>query len=128
MRNLMLSSSVLCCGLLAAGCATGLLDKSADQIIVDTKGLDIKEYERDLSECDVLAQQVDISKRTVDRAIGGAVVGSVVGRILGNSDSAREIGGTAGVVGGAKGNVQARKEQQKVIKRCLQGRGYKVLN
>jgi len=127
MRNLMLSSSVLCCGLLA-GCATGLLDKSADQIIVDTKGLDIKEYERDLSECDVLAQQVDISKRTVDRAIGGAVVGSVDGRILGNSDSAREIGGTAGVVGGAKGNVQARKEQQKVIKRCLQGRGYKVLN
>ena len=127
MRNLTLSSSILCCGLLAS-CATGLLDKAADQIIVDTKGLDLNEYERDLSECDALAQQIDISKRTRDRAIGGVVVGSVVGAILSDSDSAKRIGGTTGVVGGVKGNVQARKEQQKVIKRCLQGRGYKVLN
>ena len=127
MRNLTLYSSVLWCGLLA-GCATGLLDKAADQIIVDTQGLDLNEYERDLSECDALAQQIDISKRTRDRAIGGVVVGSVVGAILSDSDSAKRIGGTAGVVGGVKGNVQARKEQQKVIKRCLQGRGYKVLN
>ena len=127
MRNLVLSSSILCCGLLAS-CAMGLLDKSADQIIVDTKGLDLNEYERDLSECDALAQQVDISKHTVGGAIGGIVVGGVVGAIIGNSDTAQEIGGTAGVVGGVKGNIQARKEQQKVIKRCLQGRGYKVLN
>ncbi len=127
MRNLVLSSSILCCGLLAS-CAMGLLDKSADQIIVDTKRLDLNEYERDLSECDALAQQINISKRTRDRAIGGVVVGSVVGAILSDSDSAKKIGGTAGVVGGVKGHVQARKEQQKVIKRCLQGRGYKVLN
>ena len=127
MRNLVLSSSILCCGLLAS-CSMGLLDKSADQIIVDTKGLDLNEYERDLSQCDALAQQINISKRTRDRAIGGVVVGSVVGAILSDSDSAKKIGGTAGVVGGVKGNVQARKEQQKVIKRCLQGRGYKVLN
>ncbi|MCS5593408.1 MAG: glycine zipper family protein [Porticoccaceae bacterium] len=127
MRNLTLYSSILWCGLLA-GCATGLMDKTADQVIVDTQGLDLNEYERDLSECDAFAQQIDISKRTVDRVIGGVVVGSVVGAILGNSDSAQKIGGTAGVVGGVKGNVQARKEQQKVIKRCLQGRGYKVLN
>jgi len=66
------------------------LDKAADQIIVDTQGLDLNEYERDLSECDALAQQIDISKRTRDRAIGGVVVGSVVGAILGDSDSAQK--------------------------------------
>jgi len=127
MRSLMLCASVLCCGLLA-GCAAGLLDKAADQVIVDTGGLDVEEYQRDLSECDALAQQVDISKRTLGGAIAGVVTGGVVGAILGNSDTAQEIGGTAGVVGGVKGNLQARKEQQKVIKRCLQGRGYRVLN
>jgi uncharacterized protein YcfJ len=111
-----------------ASCATGLLDKAVDQVIVDTQGLDLKEYQRDLSECDALAQQVDISKRTVGGAIGGVVVGGVVGAIIGNSDTAQEIGGTVGVVGGVKGNIHARKEQQKVIKRCLQGRGYRVLN
>ena len=98
MRNLTLYSSVLWCGLLA-GCATGLLDKAADQIIVDTPGLDLNEYERDLSECDALAQQIDISRRTRYRAIGGVVVGIVVCAILGHSYSSQTIGGTSGVVG-----------------------------
>jgi len=120
-------TSFLCCGLLAS-CATGLLDKAVDQVIVDTQRLDLKEYQKDLSECDALAQQVDITKRTVGGAIGGAIAGGVVGAIIGNSDTAQEVGGTTGVVGGVKGNIHARKEQQKVIKRCLQGRGYRVLN
>ncbi|MFM1603708.1 MAG: glycine zipper family protein [Porticoccaceae bacterium] len=127
MRYLRMCTSFLCCGLLAS-CATGLLDKAVDQVIVDTQRLDLKEYQKDLSECDALAQQVDISKRTVGGAIGGAIAGGVVGAIIGNSDTAQEVGGTAGVVGGVKGNIHARKEQQKVIKRCLQGRGYRVLN
>ena len=112
MRNLVLSSSILCCGLLAS-CAMGLLDKSADQIIVDTKRLDLNEYERDLSECGALAQQINISKRTRDRAIGGVVVGSVVGAILSDSDSAKKIGGTAGVVGGVKGTFKLERSNKK---------------
>lgn len=127
MRYLRMCTSFLCCGLLVS-CATGLLDKAVDQVIVDTQRLDLKEYQKDLSECDALAQQVDITKRTVGGAIGGAIAGGVVGAIIGNSDTVQEVGGTAGVVGGVKGNIHARKEQQKVIKRCLQGRGYRVLN
>jgi outer membrane lipoprotein SlyB len=48
--------------------------------------------------------------------------------VLGNSDTAKRSAGAGGVLGGAEGNQRARYEQDRIVKRCLKGRGYRVLN
>ncbi|UWN48935.1 hypothetical protein ASALC70_01125 [Alcanivorax sp. ALC70] len=49
-------------------------------------------------------------------AVGGAVIGGVLGAIFGNS-------GTAGRMAG-----DAQQEKEQVLKNCMRGRGYRVLN
>ena len=58
----------------------------------------------------------------------GAVVGSVFGAVLGNSGTAKRGAGIGAVGGGASGAGEGLREREQVIKRCLIGRGYRVLN
>ena len=51
-----------------------------------------------------------------------------MGAILGGKEGAKKIGGSAGILGAVEGHIEARYEQSKIIKNCLRGRGYKVLN
>jgi outer membrane lipoprotein SlyB len=56
------------------------------------------------------------------------VIGGAVGAILGGRRSAERLGGVAAVTGAAGGGSSASREKSQVIKNCLRGRGYKILN
>ena len=53
---------------------------------------------------------------------------AAVGAIIGGEEAAKKIGGSAAVLNAVEANLDGRNEQAKIIKNCLRGRGYKVLN
>ena len=97
--------------------------------IVDLAGVDRIEYEEDLVECQQYAAEVAVGERVAKGAGRGAGVGAVAGAITGRSGrviTERAVQGA--VAGGTYGGVEAGAEKRGVVRRCLQGRGYKVLN
>ena len=115
---------------LIIGCAQQSQQKRAPLggPIVDMKGVSVAAYEDDLSECRVYADEVQTGKRAVAGAAAGAVVGGLIGAAVGNSDTAQRSAGAGAVVGGAKGTGRGLRERSRVVKNCLRGRGYRVLN
>ena len=93
--------------------------------IVDTKGVNMALYEKDLAECTELAEQVDSGQQVAKSAAVGAAVGAAIGAIFGN---AGDGAATGAVDGGTSGGLNADHEKDRVLKRCLIGRGYRVLN
>jgi outer membrane lipoprotein SlyB len=110
--------------LLVAGCAnTGANYRP----LIDSKNLDLNRYEADLLECQRYAEQ---KGGAGEKAAIGAGAGAVLGGVLaavGNGDkgSSSRMGGVMGAVSGATTGEQG---QRTIIKRCLVGRGYKVLD
>jgi hypothetical protein len=51
--------------------------------------------------------------------------GAIVNR---GSNSAERGAGVGAVTGGVRGTQDGIREQEKVVKQCLRGRGYRVLN
>ena len=107
---------------LLAACTT------TDEIIIDRKGVDMARYERDLAECREYSSEVKTGEKAARGAASGAVVGGLLGAAVGNSRDAERGAGAGAVTGGAKGVSQGEREKVSVVKRCLRGRGYKVLN
>ena len=109
------------CSLIAAvtvGCAGANV-----RPLVDMKGVNDAAYEKDLSECQAYAQQQSGMGETAAKGAGaGAVVGGLLGLVTG--------GNATGIVqaAGAGGAFTGNQAQEAVVKRCLSGRGYKVLN
>jgi uncharacterized protein YcfJ len=97
-------------------------------VIVDMKGVDQVQYQRDLAECGAYADQVDTSGKVVGGAAAGAVVAGAVGGIFGGTHGASQGAGAGAVVGGAKGAGSAMQERNQVVRTCLRNRGYSVLN
>lgn len=95
-------------------------------VIVDTKGIDMHQYRQDLFECRQYAQQVQ--PKAVKGAVGGAVVGGAIGAVVGGDDSVKKGAGVGAITGLARGGAKTRHEKQAVVKNCLRGRGYNVLN
>ncbi len=125
----MLSKSgtlILCLGLLVS-CKT-VEEITGNTPIVDTEGVNMARYESDLADCQAYADEVQVARKTTSGAVGGAVVGSIFGAVLGNSSTASRGAGIGAVGGGARGLGDGLHEREVVIKRCLQGRGYRVLN
>lgn len=104
---------------LLAACTT------TDEIIIDKQGVDMSRYNQDLAECRSYATEVQTGKKVAKGAASGAVVGGLIGAITGN---AGEAAGVGAVGGGAKGASRGEQEEVQVVKRCLRGRGYNVLN
>jgi outer membrane lipoprotein SlyB len=104
---------------LFAGCTT------TDEIIIDKKGVDMARYEQNLAECRVYAEEVQTGKKAATGAASGAVVGGLIGAITGDAGKAAGVGAVAG---GARGVGEGSRDEVQVVKRCLRGRGYKVLN
>ncbi len=97
-------------------------------VIVDTNGVDMSHYDTDLSDCVDYSQQVNKGAQTAEGAAGGAVVGGVIGAVFNGSRGA-ELGAASGAVaGGARGLSKASEEEKRVVKNCMRGRGYRVLN
>lgn len=105
---------------LLAGCS------SAPGPIVDTKGVNMTRYHEDLADCEGYAEQVDIGSGVAKGAAAGGVVGAATGAIL--SESVGEFGGVGAVAGATKSAIRGDREKSQVVKRCMRGRGYKVLN
>lgn len=96
--------------------------------IVDMKGVDQVAYNQDLAECREYSRQVNVAGRAGEGAVAGAVVGGVIGAVVGNSDTAQRGAGVGAVTGGVSGTGRGLEEQNRVVRNCLIGRGYRVLN
>jgi 2-keto-3-deoxy-L-rhamnonate aldolase RhmA len=113
----------------------------APNVIVDMQGVDPAQYNADLQACMGTGTQVQAQDPEREAVVGtaarGAAVGAAAGAISGNSGSqGAKTGAGVGVVAAgarnAKGRREARKqaknEQDMVVKNCMRGRGYNVLN
>jgi outer membrane lipoprotein SlyB len=115
--------------LISSGCANGYGGYGAPrQIIIDTQGVNMDAYYQDLADCENYARQINVASETTEGVVEGAVVGGVLGAVLGNHKTAERSAGAGAVLGGVKGNKRARYEQERIVRRCLGGRGYNVLN
>jgi outer membrane lipoprotein SlyB len=119
MKNLL---AVIMVPLFVTACTT------TDEIIIDEKNVDMSAYEQDLSECKSYASGVKKGEKTAKGAGSGAVVGGLIGGIVGGGSGAAKGAGVGAVGGGAKGASKGEQSEVQVVKRCLSGRGYKVLN
>ncbi|MBV1931109.1 MAG: glycine zipper family protein [Porticoccaceae bacterium] len=102
--------------------------RAGGDIIIDTKNIDMGAYYQDLHECRNYAAQVNVGQKVATKTITGAVVGGAIGAIVGDSGSAARAAGVGGVLGAVKGTGQGYHEKQRVVRNCLSGRGYRVLN
>ena len=114
--------------LFLSACASGYRYGAPEKVIIDTLGVDLAQYQVDLADCEQYAAQINVANRTVEGAVGGAVVGGVLGAVVGNSDTAERSAGAGAVLGGVKSNKRSRHKQDMVVRKCLKGRGYRVLN
>jgi outer membrane lipoprotein SlyB len=101
---------------------------TTDEIIIDQKGVDMSRYEQDLAECKTYASEVKTGNKVAKGAVSGAVVGGLIGAAVGNSRDAQRGAGAGAVTGGARGVREGEQTEMQVVKRCLSGRGYRVLN
>ena len=97
-------------------------------VIIDRQGVDMNAYYDDLDDCAEYADQVDTGGNTARSAGRGAVVGGAVGGIIDGSEGAGKGAGIGAVTGAAKGVGRSEEEQRRVVKNCMRGRGYRVLN
>lgn len=112
------------------GVLVGCASTGADyQPIVDPKGITPEQYQVDLGECKYLADQTQPAANAAGKdAAAGAAIGAVLGSIGGNKTSAMESAGVGAVFGGLSGGAASVREKNMVLRNCLRGRGYKVLN
>ncbi|WP_308367089.1 MULTISPECIES: glycine zipper family protein [unclassified Microbulbifer] len=118
--------------LMAFGCATQQEQvPGAGNIVIDTYGVNMRQYQLDLADCKGLAMAArrDEGRRGIARAAGGALLGGALGAIIGDSSRAAVAGaGTGAIIGGVSGVGSAHSEANRIAKNCLRGRGYRVLN
>lgn len=97
--------------------------------MVDTRSIDASRYYTDLAECQAFARN---QPGAADNAAAGALVGALIGLVFAAATHDRAYNGVyAGVgaaSGGMSGAVAGEQGQRDVIRKCLQGRGYSVLN
>ena len=93
--------------------------------IVDMKGVNVADYERDLADCEGYAAQIRTEVGVAKGAAAGAAVGAAGGAIAGDAGKGAGIGA---VSGGARSAIYNEREKERVVKRCMRGRGYRVLN
>jgi outer membrane lipoprotein SlyB len=101
---------------------------TTDEIIIDKKGVNMVQYEQDLAECRAYSSEVKTSEKAARGAVSGAVVGGAIGAVVDGSDGAARGAGVGAISGGAKGANQGGREEVQVVKNCLRGRGYRLLN
>lgn len=117
MRMIVLGVALMC-----AGCV-----QSQYRPVVDT-GVSRGNYEEDVLDCQDLANQ----RPPVAPAAGGATVGAILGALFGlavglDGDDVAEMAAWGAVSGGVNGAIYGTVEQQAIVSRCMEGRGYYVI-
>ena len=93
--------------------------------IIDTKGVNMEQYQRDFEECQTFKNPIHTEVGAAKGAVAGAAVGGATGAVTGN---AAEGAGVGAIAGADRSAQLSEREKQQVVKNCLRGRGYKVLN
>ena len=119
MNSIAVSSALLLLVLLTA-CS------SSPGPIIDTKGVDMAQYHADLADCEGFAEQVRIEQGMAKGAVAGGAAGAATGAVL--SENVGEYAGVGAIAGATKSGIRGDQEKSQVVKRCMRGRGYKVLN
>ena len=88
------------------------------------------QYQRDLEECRAYAMTKPSAENA---AAAGAILGALAGVALlalsgGRDGWGNEAAGIGALIGGVEGYSKGAEGQQGVVKRCLAGRGYRVLD
>jgi len=120
------------CFFLISGCIStqsdSIFNLGSGKPIVDTKGVNMTQYELDLEECSTFAEDISTGKSIAKGAITGATVGAVIEAITDDERSWGDTFEVGAVSGGAQSGIRATQKKEQVVRRCLRGRGYKVLN
>ena len=122
MRRLITMTVLTFFSLVLTGCA------AHPDPIIDTKGVDQDLLAEDWAECEAYTDEIHISRGIAKGTATGAAVGAIAGAIGGNSSDVGESAGLGGLYGGTRSGLDADRQKQKVFKRCMRGRGYRVLN
>lgn len=93
--------------------------------IVDMKGVDPDAFAQDWDECEVYTEEIIIARGVAKGTATGAAVGAIAGAI---GDDVGEGAAYGALYGGTRSGLDADRDKQRVFKRCLAGRGYRVLN
>ena len=93
--------------------------------IVDMQGVNEQQLAQDWADCEGYSEEVSIAAGTAKGGTVGAGVGAVSGAI--NGDVGRSAANGA-LWGATQSGLDADRDKQMVFKRCLRGRGYRVLN
>ena len=93
--------------------------------IVDMQGVNPDSLAADWEDCEGYTEAIVIGKGVAKGAGVGAGVGAVGGAINGNVSRSAANGA---LIGATRSGLDADREKQRVFKRCLRGRGYRVLN
>ncbi len=83
------------------------------------------QYEQDLADCERFSDQIRVEQGIAKGAAAGAVIGAAGGAVAGEP---LEGAGYGAVAGGSRSGLDAARDKERVVKRCMRGRGYKVLN
>jgi outer membrane lipoprotein SlyB len=112
-------------GLLFSGCAT---TGANYRPLIDSKGVDFNKFEVDLKECQSYATQTaDAAQSAAVGAVAGALFGAAIAAAGGSRydrNATARVGAVTGAVGAA---AEGETNQRNIIRRCLNGRGYQVL-
>lgn len=105
-----------------AGCATS----GANYVpVVDMGGRDAARFNRDLSECQVYAHQ---RMNAAQGAMVGAVALGILTSVLSPRGTKNYAAQQGAIVGGVAGAASANDTQETIVKRCLAGRGWTILD
>lgn len=107
---------------------TLLLAACAYNPVIDPKTSQHPEnFEADLTECRQIAEQAPKGAALAGAGIGAAL-GAGVAVASGHSGAAGQVAGGGAVIGGARGGAASNREKRMIVRNCLKGRGYAVLN
>ena len=98
-----------------------------EEPIIDKRGVNQAQYERDLSDCRGFAAEADGTRAVIAGAATGGVIGAAAGAILSDGDAASRGAGAGAILGGTQGALRNVERRQRIVLRCLRGRGYRVL-
>ena len=102
---------------------------SAEQFTLDTKGVDMSQYYTDLQDCKAFAEKKSVAGDAVTGAIAGTVIGAAIGVALGDDSDWATGGAKWGAIdGAAQGAWSGYENKRAVLRNCLIGRGYRVLD
>ena len=117
----LLAAVVATIGLLA-GCATY-------RPMVDMRDVtDRDQYERDIADCQNYAGSVSPGASAGAGAIFGAILGAALGAAVGDREVAVEAARFGAVEGAVAGGAAGAGTQVQIVRNCMSGRGYLVLN